>query len=351
MAVSSAVLKKGQDTDEYRAIRESFHFVVNHIQHDVQKVANSLFSKFLIPQNEVQKVSTGNADGFSKASSLLTIVLSKVEADANNLYKFIKVLQDLDMAECADCIWVFTDSGPTSVRRLYQSGRPLSHFNSNGSAGTVDSAICDLEDETSRDDIFDDVPASFFTSIDDGFSLDPESVPYHEFVNSHNTMKSQEITIENQKVKMEDLKHILKAKESELEQLKEDRSKVVEELKEMKAQQVDRENKAIKMEGRLDELERKEKHLQSQFEESQEKQKSMSLELERIKAQLAKVTHELEKRTILIDKNNVEKSDELAVKKRKLAAEKDLAVTKRRHAEIELQSMKNKTIMKENSES
>ena len=97
-------MKNGKNTVEYQAIKENFDFVVDNILLNLQRVANSLFAKSLIFQSELEKVCSGNAADHSNATSMLAVILSKVEADRNNLHTFIAVLRYCDMKDCADRI-------------------------------------------------------------------------------------------------------------------------------------------------------------------------------------------------------------------------------------------------------
>ena len=393
MAVSQATIKKGQDTVEYQAFKKNFDFIVSRLQYNRQHVANSLFSKSLILQDELEKVSNRSDDDFSKATSLLTIVLSKVEADPSKLSTFVDVLQDRGMTDFADRILESTDISSesdlsTSNHRLNSGGSEL-----------VDSAFSlhekhfiFIEDETSQDSLFDqENGADYYNeSIESNLSFDPESEAYRKFVSYRDTIKSQEITIENQKREIESFKNLQKAKESELRQLKQDMDKASQEknlileekLKAVEAMNAERTNsekirsRAIEMEEKVAELTKeqeeykreenklkkefkeKEESLQKQIEKLLEKKEEMSLDLKKIEAQLAQaeVKH-LKEQKDLIDKNHElekirlqleheVKNQELTLKheKRTILAEKnaelaekntELAVKKAKLAESE----------------
>jgi len=387
MAVSQAVVKNGRDTKEYQVLQKKFTSVVNLVQHNLQPFANSLFSKYLI-----QNLSTGSSNKYNEASSLLKMVVAKVEADANNCSKFTDALQDIGMTECADCIRSSIDAPSISVSQLNESGPSLIHLNSVGTdSDAMDSGfstndthfVFDLNDATSQNSSFDQENKP--STSNDSISLDSKSEVYQKLMSYRDIIKLKEIKIENQKKEIDSLKNLQKAIASELEQLKKDLSKASEEIhlvlegkkeaeEAMKAHQVNCENlknEIVEMEGRVLELERnaimdekkfkeKEENLRKQIEEGQEKEEKMSLDLKRIQVQLfraeiqhlkeqqdwMKKIHELEKIKLQLQRE-VEKQEQIhKLENRAILAEKNVELEKK-NTELE---KKNTELEKKNTE-
>ena len=90
-------MASGKNTDEYKTIKKSFAKLSAAISPVLSSTADQLLSTDLINNSQKQKAKNPNTDANDRASELMSLILTKIDQDSSNFYKFVDVLkEDLD---------------------------------------------------------------------------------------------------------------------------------------------------------------------------------------------------------------------------------------------------------------
>ena len=93
--------RTGKNTVEYRVVKENYSDLVRYIQYNLLEAAAEFFSCSLIPSGAVQNANNHSVELYSRATSLIMVVLSCIEHDAKKFVTLTSILQKLGLSEIA----------------------------------------------------------------------------------------------------------------------------------------------------------------------------------------------------------------------------------------------------------
>ena len=122
--------RTGKNTAEYHVVKEHYSDLVSELQHNLLTAAAEFFSCYLIPDTEVENANNQAAKLFSRATSLMMVVLSSIEHDPTKFVTLTSTLQKVGLSHIASRL-------TTSMRE---------HCNPTGELNEIPSDVTDSQD-------------------------------------------------------------------------------------------------------------------------------------------------------------------------------------------------------------
>ena len=98
--------RTGKNTVEYLVVKEHLKALVRHVQHNLLEVAVEFFSCSLVPGTEVQNANNHSVEPFSRATSLMMVVLSCIEHDPTKFGTLTSAMQNIGLGELASSLTI-----------------------------------------------------------------------------------------------------------------------------------------------------------------------------------------------------------------------------------------------------